>query len=54
VFSHVGPPASGIADELPPDLDLLDFLHLVLPAPFDLVGPAVELPPPVSVLSFTG
>jgi hypothetical protein len=54
VFFHVGPSASGLADELPPDPNFLGFVHPVLLVPFDLVELAVYRPLTFSVVSSTG
>jgi hypothetical protein len=54
LFFHFGPPASWLADELLPDLDLLDIVFPVLLVLLDPVEPVVERPRLSSIVASTG
>jgi hypothetical protein len=54
VFFHFGPLASWLADELLPNLDLLDIVLPVLLVLLDPVEPVVEQPRLSSVVASTG
>jgi hypothetical protein len=53
VFFHFRPPASWLADELHPDLDLLDIVLPVLLVLLDPIEPVAERPRLSSVVAST-